>query len=358
MEYSPKFNCFFVSCIITSILKKMTIQARLNADKGDLYPKKIPRKYSNLSPVEKFYKSVKIIHKDTILFPGRFGKKKNDCGQFNFSYSCDCGGLVKNVYKSCNNVNCPNCYTNVLRRSKKRITKKSLKVLELLKTSGKKKFPHFNHIMFGPKPTRLITENNFDYLVFKKFKRKYLRIIKKYKGSGVLFFHAYRKKVIKIETAWKTNPNREKVRETTVLRFSPHFHLIGNIWIPENHYRNEGFVIRKIKNKETNRIIKIYKESHLHSVIGYLLTHTTYYEGTKMSSWIGEYSSYYVKKINERTEYEYVICEKCEEYAYRILASPFDIDDNFYYYTKYWKSSLDFDNPLRKKHEIYELIKK
>ena len=140
------------------------------------------------------------------------------------------------------------------------------------------------------------------------------------------------------------------------MRFSPHFHLIGNIWIPENHYKNEGFIIKKILDKKTDRILKIYKSEHLKSVVSYLLTHTTYYEGTKMTSWIGDYSSYYMKQTNKSIEYEILICPECDEYAYKITTYPDDVDDNYYYFTSYWKTCLDYDRPLRKKTEIYDLI--
>jgi len=313
---------------------------------------KIARPKNSLSDSEKFYKNVKVIHHSDIKFPGRFGKKKENCGQFKFAYSCYCGNLTKAILNYCNNVNCPKCYIMALRRSAKRISYRLKRIKDFKRYKKHERKPFFNHIVIAPEEY----PEEMNYHEFQKWKERYLKVIRKYNGSGVLFFHAYRLK--RITVPWKTD--HTKLREITVLRYHPHFHLIGNIWIPRSHFETEKFVIKKVRHKaghkKEGQIIKLYRTKHYLSLSRYLLSHTTYYENTHMTSWIGKYSYRKLKQGQKEITYDVVICKMCDEPAYKIDSSPMDVDNDFYYFSPYWKSYLDLDfPPLRKKIIMYDL---
>lgn len=302
------------------------------------------------------YQNILIIKNGKVKFPGRAGKKKADCGSFKFLYKCSCGSANKIVIKSCNNINCPNCFIDANRRSSNDITKRLLAILRYERKNGKMK-PHFNHSTFGPNTNQKKKYKNkkheyynerpeeMDYINYKKFKKKYMLVLKKYGASGVLFFHAYRKLEI----------HDKKV----IFVYSPHFHFIGNLWIPKNHFENYGFIIKKIRDKN-DKIVKLYKEKHLKSTTGYVLSHTTYFEGCKNRVWIGAYSYNKLKKINEKTDYIYIVCEECNEYLYRMDTELYRYDDERFYFRNLIYFALDFFGeliPLREKKYSYNLEK-
>ena len=166
----------------------MSIQAKISPSLYIDIENPIPIKKKQLTKAEKLYKHVEIHHAPYIKFPGRFGSKKFDCGSIKYVYSCDCIKTTKIIRKSCNNINCPNCYITANRRHGKEITRRLIKILRQ-QIRQKKIKPHFNHITFGPKNAPFMT-----YDEFLKWKGSIMRKVKKCDASGVLFFHAYRKK--------------------------------------------------------------------------------------------------------------------------------------------------------------------
>lgn len=301
---------------------------------------KIPRTKNFLTDSEKLYKKVKIFHYGKILFPGRLGEKKFDCGTIKSIFVCDCGTTSRVKKKSCNNHNCPNCHTVAKRRLAKKITTRLLEILNLRKKEGVAK-PHFNHIAVSPDKKKLPELLTFEQYV--KYKAKVVRILKKYNMGGVFFFHAYRIKIVVKEIVWKTNKNRFKDKTFEYMYYSPHFHLIGNMWIPPDFFAKHGFICTKIKVKDSNRLVKLFKKNHINSTVNYLLSHSTYYQGKKISVWIGDYSYNKMKKVNIKKDFEFSICPVCESYLFRLEEEPFDIDENYIYFSKYYRSSLNYD---------------
>lgn len=310
----------------------MVVQGKLIVLNEDL---KIPRKKRSLTKAEKFYSNIKIPSKNSILFAGRYGNKKDDCGKFKSAYVCKNGYKTHIILKSCNNRDCPNCYITALRRLNSKISQRILKILIL------ENLPYFNHITFSRKEEEYPEE--MDSKFYSSDKAKFLRVLKKYNASGVVFFHAYRKN-----------------KDNKTMRYSPHYHLLGRMWIPSNFYEKHKFICKKIKNKKTNKTVKIGTEKHIKSLVGYLLTHTTYFENTKMTTWIGDYSYAKLRMVNKHYEYEEILCPVCKKPLYRLgidqPIKPLFVDNEYYYFTKYWRSSLG-NKTLHRKKLCYDLKK-
>lgn len=311
---------------------------------------KIKKTSVKLTKAEEFYKNVIIQHQSGILFQGRFGSKHDDCGNFKSAFSCECGKTTKIIYKSCNNINCPNCHVVVNRRSARRIGLRLFKILSWLRDKMNVDNPSFNHITFGFRPEDSPDiHSKKDYIKFKNF---FMKILRKYNASGVLFFHPYRKEYV-----------TEKF--TGRLIYSPHFHLIGNMWVPPDFYKKYGFVIKKIKNRKTNVVVKLFKLNHIISTVNYILTHTGYFENSKMSVWIGDYSYRKLKEINRTESYEYYVCDDkkggCGSFVYKIdlgniaIGEPYCFDRDYYYIRSWWRNMLDHYTKLSRKIIDYQL---
>ena len=260
-----------------------------------------------LTDGEILYKEIEVLHVGNIKFVGRFGLKKDTCGQFKRLYACDCGCSKKIIKKSCNNLNCPNCYITAIRRLRKVIAIRCKKIIDMKETLG-----FMNHITFGYSLDDSPVVYTFEQ--YKKFKRKIVNIIKKCGGAGVLIFHAYRKN-----------------ESETLMFYSPHFHMVGNMWISPDFYDEYGFICKKIEDIKTGRIVKFRKIEHLKSTIGYLLTHASYYENKKLSVWFGKYSYNKLKKIDIEKIEEFPICEVCQSNLYLVETDDLYLD---FYETK------------------------
>jgi hypothetical protein len=318
---------------------------------------RIKIKKKNLTFAEEFYRNVPIDHYPQIQYQGRFGTKTEKCGSFKHLFMCDCGHTKKILLHSCNNINCPNCHITANRRMAKQIATRLDAIYRLWIRSGWAK-PHFNHIVISP-PNDERLPDSWKFKNFKEYqkkKRQILRDLKRWKASGVLIFHPYRKTVIKKRVSWKTDPKRMKTIKTIKLVYSPHFHLLGNMWIPPDFFQRYGYICTKLRNDDNDKIVKLYRFRHYYNRANYLLTHSGYYKDKKTYVWIGSYSYNQIHMYDRKVHYSHVICEKCERLVWHYEGEVIINDVGKLIIERDYQISLNRDYPLRDKKIYYELF--
>lgn len=317
--------------------------------------------YNSNNETWMFYKNVEILKQTKgFIFSGR-GKSKEFCGEYSKTYSCECKHTTKVIHHSCNRLECPVCFHKVIRRTTSRIVERFKEIKKALIKIGEK--PYFRHISFN-------TVWDINVLNYTKYRRKLLRILKKYNLSGILIFHNHRKKTIKGK--WKAPSGRQYTTSIKALDIKPHFHFVGWGYLPnETDFKDKHkFTYTNITSKNFSRTKSYTKVRRrlvsrkrlnmrgIKGVIGYLLTHTSFIPGKHSYSWTNKFSYNQMRKIEIINQLDPVVCENCNSLCYKIINEPKAVTGSLNEGFKHLFNlnyQLDYDHYLQKRIKIYYL---
>jgi hypothetical protein len=140
--------------------------------------------------------------------------------------------------------------------------------------------------------------------------------------GGVVIFHPFRIEGDEEDRAggWRKVRTRGSAWRSAV-NWSPHFHIIGWGWIPEDEGTNKFFFynLRDKKKKPAEwrqdwtlvKIRTVTDHEDLGGLIHYLTTHMSVIEGKKAISYWGCLSPLALKMVSEKKETEEDLCDIC-----------------------------------------------
>lgn len=240
-------------------------------------------------------------------------ENKRACGSYYGSYICECGKTRVSRMNYCYRPTCKICQHKAITRQVQRITEYITKIEDL--EGSPLKLAHYTFNTIAETKAGKILFPIKDIISYRYYKKKLIRILKKYGATGTLIFHPYRKN-------WKLiNIGVPAVKK------SGHFHFIGRF----NNLIDGGAFFRKHKFTYKNITYNQYKAgklaepylngiNHIANVLRYNLSHgAVLSKNMQTYSYIGKFSPYYYKKINKLTIETEVLCEKDCKKPLRLL---------------------------------------
>lgn len=296
--------------------------------------KKQPYLYKN------FYSKVKVQKLWEIKYPGRGKTGRENCGFFSKAYVCGCHTTSKAIFHTCKSLTCPICY-------QKSISRQAEKTAMRLQAGSIILHQNLRHFSINTK------ESVQTYLEFKKLKKKVIRILRQNDCSGMLIFHAWRKRIKKWtkEVRWTTDPSRTKLKEyyKGYMYHSPHFHFVGTGTLinVKQFYAKHGFTYSNItaKNKAIDRPYKLRSRKSIKKLVQYLASHMGLVRGSHSITYFGKFAYNQLKRSSIDSGRHAEECRNCGGLLYKIIAEPYEIVGDYF---EGFSIGFEYNSPVDK----------
>jgi len=276
---------------------------------------------------------------------------KLGCNSYFGSYVCDCEGTRKSKLSRCTNTKCEKCFHKAIVRQCKRIKKRYNDVENLEgKSLG------FQHFTFN------VREIPKKELESKKFKKPYslkfdtLKDFKFSKGMLVRLLKSYGVSGILVPHPWRKDKEVSSIERKPYVKKGFHFHVLGrfdNLPNGKDFYEKYGFTYKNISYDQYvgGKLPSPYiqHDIHFNNIVRYLLSHAGHYGAHRSSySYIGGFSPYHYKKLNESRKMVDVKCciRDCNDVDIGCGSPLYKVNQEFYNDKTYAKEGPNFDVEL------------